>query len=268
MTLAAIQAAFQAGILNGERAVLDLLRDSQKTDRATLFAVYADGYRARLAEYICNDFPVLREHLGEDAFGCLVEEYVVATQSHHPNARWYGRRLPDFMSESAAWRENREAIDLARFERALSDAFDAPDAAVASISSLQAIPQEAWPRLTFDLHPSVSVLDLAEGTLRLYEALSNDDEPLAPSQGQETVVIWRKDNEIFFRSCLEDERLALFEIRERTEFGDICSLLEFREKRADLTGQLAEYVSQWFTDGLLARVSIGGATSRPPTCRS
>ena len=155
MTLAELQTKFQAGILENDRTVLASIAESRKTDRATLFAVYHEAYRLRLAEFLSNDFPVLRVHIGEEAFGRLVQDYIKSAPSRQANARWYGTRLPDFMQETAPWRRNRSAIDLARFERALSDAFDAADAPVTAINALRDICVEDWPRLVFEFHPSV-----------------------------------------------------------------------------------------------------------------
>ncbi|MGC2223044.1 MAG: DNA-binding domain-containing protein, partial [Methylocella sp.] len=94
MKLAELQMRFQGGIVKGDNAILASIVDSRRTDRATLFAVYHDAYRMRLAEFLSHDFPVLRVHLGEEAFGRLVEDFIESAPSRQPNARWYGTRLP------------------------------------------------------------------------------------------------------------------------------------------------------------------------------
>ncbi len=76
MKLAELQMRFQGGIVKGDNAILASIVDSRRTDRATLFAVYHDAYRMRLAEFLSHDFPVLRVHLGEEAFGRLVEDFI------------------------------------------------------------------------------------------------------------------------------------------------------------------------------------------------
>jgi len=260
MNLEEIQAAFQAGVLaDGEQdhaVILDSIKDSRRTDRATLFNVYADGYRLRLAEFISNDFPILRAHLGDEAFGHLVEDYISSAPSRQRNARWYGQRLPDFMRETAQWRENRSAIDLARFERALSDAFDAADAPVLTIDAIRNTRVVDWPRLAFKFHPSVTLLDLAAGTARIHAALVEEDELPAIEQGEETVLFWRSDDQPFHRHVAEDERLALIEAKQGKRFGDICALLAFQRDVGGITQRVAGFLSQWFADGLVVRFSI------------
>ena len=256
MTLAELQTKFQAGILENDRTVLASIAESRKTDRATLFAVYHDAYRLRLAEFLSNDFPVLRVHIGEEAFGRLVQDYIESAPSRQANARWYGTRLPDFMQETAPWRKNRSAIDLARFERALSDAFDAADAPVTAINALRDICVEDWPRLVFEFHPSVRSFDLAGGTAQIYAALAEEEEPPVIQQGEEAIIFWRSDGESFYRPAAEDERLALMEARQGKSFGDICALLAFQRYSAGVTQRAAGFLSQWFADGLVTRLSI------------
>lgn len=256
MKLAELQARFQAGILTGDETIFASIAESRKTDRAAQFAVYYGAYRSRLAEFLSNDFPILRIYLGEDAFGRLVEDFIESTPSRHPNGRWYGTRLPEFMHAAAAWRTRRDAIDLARFERALSDAFDASDAPASTIDALRSMGVEDWPRLAFEFHPSVRLLDLASGTVRIYDALAGEEEPPAIQQGKEAIIFWRSDGQSFYRPVAEDERLALMEARRGTIFENICALLAFQGSDEGVTQRVAGFLSQWFIDGLIARLSI------------
>jgi hypothetical protein len=256
MKLAELQTRFQAGIVKGDQTILASIADSRKTDRATLFAVYHDAYRLRLAEFLANDYPVLRLHLGEVTFGRLVEHYIDSAPSRHPNARWYGTRLPDFMQETPPWRRNQSAIDLARFERALSDAFDAPDVPVSTIDALRGIRAEDRPRFAFEFHPSVRLLDLVSGTAQIYAALTEKEEPPAVQQGDETIVFWRNDGQSFYRPVADDERLALMEAERGKSFADICALVAFQRNVAGVTQRVAGFLSQWFADGLVTRLSF------------
>lgn len=260
MKLAEIQAMFQAGVLAGDEpqnaAIVGSINDSRRTGRARLFGVYVDAYRLRLAEFISNDFPALRHHLGDEAFGRLAEDYISQTPSRHRNARWYASRLPDFMRDTEGWRANRPACDLALFERALADAFDAADAPALGIDALGNVGSEDWPQLVFAFHPSVTILDLARGTGQLYEAHTEGGEPATIQDGQETTVFWRSDNQFVYRHVEEDERLALLEARRGEKFGDICALLAFRSNDENVTQRVAGFLSQWFSDGLIARASI------------
>lgn len=254
MTLAELQSKFQAGILSEDQEVLARIADSRKTDRSTLFSVYQNAYRLRLAEFLSNDYPALRTYLGDEAFGALVEDYILSAPSRNRNARWYGARLPDFMQGSDRFRENEEAVDLARFERALADVFDAADGPQLSVDALAQIPPANWSTISFTLHPSFALLDFANGTAARYEAAMGERTPAEPEQGEEAVLFWRSDNQSFYRRVATDERLALKEAAEGRTFADICALLAFQAAGEDVTLRAAGFLAQWFTEGLVARL--------------
>ena len=173
MKLSELQTAFQAAVLTGDAedaAILDLVAPSLNADRATLMGVYVNAYRLRLAEFLDEDYPALRVLLGDDEFEALVEAYIDANPSRLRNARWYSTRLPDFMQESENWGANALAIGLALFERALTDAYDAADAPAQGLETLAEFSPQDWPRLGFTFHPSLRLLEVAAGTLRVRKA--------------------------------------------------------------------------------------------------
>jgi hypothetical protein len=257
VNLAALQNAFQAGVLLGDPAISRSILDSLRLDRAARFKIYFDAYRFRLAEFLSNDYPVTRSFLGDELFGLLVEAYIEATPSRYPNARDYGRRLPDFMCLTAPWSEGGDAIDLARLERALSVAFDAADGQVLAIGRLAEFSVEEWPHLAFAFHPSVAMLDLAAGTVQCYASLSASKGGEHESrQDSETILVWRNDGQVFHRAVEAGERLAYIEARRGTTFGDICTLLEFQDAGEKIIERVASFLADWFRDGLVSRVSV------------
>jgi hypothetical protein len=260
MELFEIQARFQAGVLSGEEpgraAVLASIEDSPHADRVERFGLYVEAYRLRLAEFVSNDFPVLRDHLGDDAFGRLVEDFIRSEPSRSRSARQYASRLPDFMRDSPIWKARRRACDLARLERALNDAFDAADAPALTIDDLRAIEIEDWPQLVFAFHPSFTILDLAKGTAKLYGALAEGGQPSSVGHGEEAVIVWRSGDQPVYREIDEDERLALTEAERGAKFGDVCALLALQKSDEAVTRRIAGFLAQWFADGLVAKISI------------
>lgn len=257
MKLATLQNAFQAGVLLGDPVISRSILDSRRLDRAARFKIYFDAYRFRLAEFLSNDYPGVRSFLGDERFGLLVEAYIEATPSRYPNARDYGRRLPDFMRLTEPWSEGGDAIDIARFERALSDAFDAADGPVLAIGRLADIPVEDWSHLAFGFHPSVTMHDLAAGTAQCHASLSaNKGGEHESRPGSETILVWRNDGQVFHRAVEAGERLAYLEARRGMTFGDICSLLEFQNAGEKITERVASFLADWFRDGLVSRVSV------------
>jgi len=254
--LAELQAKFQDAIIGEDRAILEAINPSRRLDPAARFAVYSQAYRLRLAGFLSEDYPVLRNAIGDEEFGALVKAYIEATLSHHPNARWYARRLPEFMRATEPWRDRKESIDLAAFERALADAFDSRDAEPREITALAAVPAENWAQLRFDFQESLALLAVSRGTVAAYEAAS-EDAPLPPRTGaeEEMVLVWRDpEQRVLYRVLDDAETLALAEASAGKTFGEICSLLAFRDASDAVAERAAGFLARWFADGLIADV--------------
>jgi hypothetical protein len=259
MTLAELQARFQAGVLAGDEdgaPILESVKNSQRADRTTLYGVYVNAYRARLGEFLAVDYPALRVLLGEEAFEALADFYIASGPSRRRNARWYTTRLPETMRESEAWRGDRRAIDLARFERALTDAYDAPDAASLRLDALAAFAPDDWPRLVFGFHPSLHLLELAEGVVATHAAASEGRELPPPGEGKEHVAVWRADLDSVYRALEADEYLALSLAVAGHAFGDICQMAAFRDEDEASPERIAQLLTGWFEEGLVVSARV------------
>lgn len=267
MKLSDFQSLFQARILAGpgseDAPLLETLRESGRgAARDELLQVYQSGYRLRLEGFLYEDHPGLRELLGADAFEDLVSDYVASNPPTHRNARWYTTGLPEFMEAHPRWREDQKALSMARFERAMVNAFDAPDAEPLTIQTLAGFAPEDSPRLVFDFHPSLVVLKLAAGTLAAYDAPGEGDgaEAVAPGhslpEGNEVVAVWRAQEETAYRELEPDENLALSEARDGRAFGDICQMAAFQHSEELQPERLAQFLVTWFEDGMVVGVTL------------
>src|SRR5271166_3841461 len=177
MKLAQIQALFQANVLV-ETPAADFWPHLRPPTRASkiddVFAVYHDGFRLRMAEFLSNDYPALREAVGDEVFGAITEAYISAHPSRHRNARWFGAGLPEFLRLTPPFAGERFACGLAALEEALARSFDSADAALLPVEILGVTPQEDWPRLCFGFHPSVALVETPLAALRCYEAAQEE----------------------------------------------------------------------------------------------
>lgn len=262
MKLADFQSLFQARVLAGageaDAPLIEALRFSRRgADRATLLGVYQNGFRVRLADFLEEDHSGLRALLGDEAFDSLVEDYIAARPPRDRNARWYTTGLPDFMRESERWRDDRRAISMALFERAMVDAFDAADTPTLRITTLSDFEPEDWPRLVFGFHPSLTILELAAGTLDSYDDSTADDEaeetpaPRESIQTVETVAVWRVGEESAYRELESDEFVALSEAKAGRAFGDICQMTAFQHSGEIEPERLAQCLASWFEEGMV-----------------
>jgi hypothetical protein len=258
MTLADLQRRFQAAVLSGEDdpALLAAMQEPPGDDRIeTRFAIYSDGYRLRHAEFLANDFSALRETVGDEMFGAMVEAYIAARPSTFRNARWYSAGLPDFLRATPPFSDDPCACALAALEGALGQAFDADDAAPLAIDALATTPMNDWPALRFRLHPAAELVASSDAALAAYRA-AQDEGAAQVFAGDEKrdVLVWRQALEVRYRALSPLETLALREIISGARFGDLCGLLAFarpEDSAEDLTAQAAVFLAQWFADGLI-----------------
>ena len=260
MKLAQIQAMFQASVLDEApaREFLALLRPPDRTENIEdVFAVYHDGFRLRMAEFLSNDYPVLREALGDDVFGAIVEAYLSAHPSRHRNARWFGAGLPEFMRRTPPFREEKFACGLAALEATLAKSFDAADEATLPIERLGVTPEQDWPRLRFGFHPGVALVEAPAAVLACYEAVQageSDFDSASAGEEDQVILVWRDGLDVQYRELDELEALALREALRGAPFGEICALLAFarpREQAEALTLAAANFLGRWFADGLI-----------------
>ena len=258
MKLADLQRLFQDSVLAETPSPLLLAHLRPPTRAASVaetFAVYHDGFRLRMAEFLANDYPVLREAIGDLAFDAMAEAFSRARPSTFRNARWFGAGLPDFLRATPPYSGDPLVCGLAALEAGLAHSFDAEDADALPIEVLGAIDAADWPRLRFGFHPSVTLIEANAPALAAYEAAQAGEPLPEPGLGPAlSLVAWRRDLDVHYRALDASEEMALLEALAGGPFGDICSLLAFAspDQPAEETAMAAgQHLARWFADGMI-----------------
>ncbi|MBL6615540.1 MAG: putative DNA-binding domain-containing protein [Reyranella sp.] len=226
-SLGDLQRAFQDYVLASSDAFHAAVRDTSKADRATLLDVYRDGYALRLIEALTTDYPGVMAMAGPADFDHMARAYIAAHPSRNPSIRWYGSGLADFLEATEPYSNTPAAAEMARFEWALGEAFDSPDATPISADQLMALPQEAWETLAFTTLPSLRRVTLAFEAPQAWQR-REEVEPgnLEVAQAEPLVwAIWRPDLISNFRSLDHDEAAMLDALVEGKAFPDLCEVL-------------------------------------------
>jgi hypothetical protein len=248
-----IQGDFQSYLLRGDGAIEAHVVGTERVPIATRLGIYGDGYIARLAEALGASFPVLSELLGEADFEKLATAYVRSHDSSFFSVRHYGNALADFLATDPEYAGAAVLAEIARWEWAMTEVFDAADADSLGVSDLANVAPEEWAELRFGLHPSVRRLALAWNAPQIWKAVSDDGEPPEVEFSPEPVewVLWRQDLRTYFRSLEPGEAEALEAAREGQSFGELCGLLcaEFGEDAAP--ARAAGFLRDWVESGLL-----------------
>ena len=238
---AATQAAFAGWLLHGDDAFAAHVAGDLATER---MRIYADAYRLRLCEVLGNDFPGVRDALGDSAFAALASRYLRAHPSQSPSLRHFGARFADWLLLQDGLRTGLH--ELARFEWLQGEAFDAADATALDIAALAALPAQDWPALRLRAQPSLRQLEtrwLAPGETTPLLA----DLPMPMHW-----LLWRDgDGDVHWRVLDADEADALRCVRAGVDFAGLCERLSLHHG-GDGALRAASLLKRWLADGVLA----------------
>ena len=253
-SLADLQRAFQDYLLQAGDGFAGAVRDTRKADRHTLLGVYRDAYALRLIEVLTNDYPGLMAMAGPADFDHMARAYIAAHPSHHPSVRWFGAHLAGFLSTTAPYSDSPAAADMARFEWALGEAFDAPDDVPIQAADLMALPAEAWEELRLIPLRSLRQLTLAYDAPQAWQR-REEVEPgnlEVPQAARATDwVIWRPERTSHFRSLEPDEAAMLAAMTEGHAFPELCESLVAHVGEDAAPAQAAGRLRSWVEEGMI-----------------
>jgi hypothetical protein len=252
-----MQADFQQYLLDGDSSAIEShVVGTARVPVATRLAIYGDGYRSRLVEALVANFPVLSELLGEADFETLGTAYVYAHPSPYFSIRYYGNALADFLERDTRYAGAPVLAELARWEWAMSEVFDAADAEPVRADDLARVAPEEWAHLRFDWHPSVRRLVLLWNAPQIWKAVSEHTEPPEVTLSPQPVewLLWRQALRTYFRSLSAAEATVLEAGRIGQPFGELCELLSFELGAEQAPAKAAGFLREWVQSGLITAV--------------
>ncbi len=258
MTLAELQHEFGAYLLKGdERFAAAVVSTPALTSHARM-EIYANAYRTRFLEALSADFPVLRSVLGSGPFEELSVAYTTAWPSTSFTLRDFGARLPSFIESRAAMAEREFAAELAGFEWALVEAFDAPDHAAIGVAEMAAIPPESWPFLEFTAHPSVRSVPTRFNTANVWNAVKTQQPTpgIAEQNDRIACLIWRQGLSCVYRSMESLEHSAWSALTGGANFAAMCDGLLERLPPDEIPLRAAALLRGWLADGLIGTLDV------------
>ncbi len=117
--------------------------------------------------------------------------------------REVGARLPDFLAAHAAATQRPWLTELARLERALLEMVDGPDAEPLTIERLRARPPADFAALRLRLVPCHALFPVRHDVAALWRAV--DPAAVEPEPVRATMLVWRREIEVFHRTVDEEE---------------------------------------------------------------
>jgi len=254
-SLADLQRAFQDYLLAKSEGFSAAVRDTRKADRATLLDVYREGYALRLIEVLTEDYPGVMAMAGPADFDYMARAYIAAHPSRHPSVRWFGKGVADFLAATPPFNQSPAAAEMARFEWALGDAFDAPDAEPIGAEALMNLSPDAWSTLAFSALPSLIRLQLAFDVPQAWQRRDEQqagDLEVEPAAEPTQWVIWRPEFVSSFRSLAADEAVMLDALIAGKPFPELCESLLPHVAEDEVMNRAAGLLRSWVEEGMIA----------------
>ena len=232
------------------------VRSDARLEAVARLDIYANMYFYRLLDVLKDDYPTLVAVVGGVGFHNLVTDYLLRHFPTHPSLRYAGAHLPSFLAHHQLAEQYPFVAELAAFEWALVDSFDAPDAPNLSREQLLTVPSAAWPGLRFTLDPSVRLQAARWEVHQVRQQVDAGDTAAAPLRSSVWVRIWRQGHTVRYRSVGAGEWHALSALAKGESLGAACAAAEEAEPAATAE-QIATALAGWVSDGLLSEVDGG-----------
>ncbi len=216
--------------------------------------VYANGYFYRILEVLKEDYPATLAVVGADNFHNLATGYLIDYPPTQPSIHFAGENLAAYLASHPLQERWPFLADLARLERAALESFHATDAPVLDGDTMRTVAPAAWPSLTIRLHPATRLVDSEWRVDTVLRAVEEGATPPVPDREEVSVVVWRRDARVFYRTTDPAEREALHSARaDGATFAAVCESAAAVAIDLDVAALINRLLARWLLDGLLLR---------------
>jgi len=201
-SLAERQADFAAALLDPARRMPLGLVGPDGENSARRFAVYRNNVSVALIDALAANFPATRRIVGEEFFRAMARTHALLEPPGSPILLDYGAGFPDFIARFAAAGSLPYLADVARIERAWTEAYHAPEGNPLDPAMLSCIPGDEAAELCFMLHPSVRIVRSQFPALTIWRmnVAEGVPAPVNLDSGGEDALVTRPDAEVEVRS--------------------------------------------------------------------
>jgi uncharacterized protein (UPF0276 family) len=234
-------------------AVEVLAPGDARLDAVGRIGIYNDMYFLRLVDVLRDDYAAVAAVLGEDDYRALVADFLEAHPPRDRALRELGRALPAFLREHPFSARHPFLPDLAAFEWARADVFDAPDVTPLALADLQQLPPETFPQLALRALPGLRLCDVTHAVDDTWRSVDRDQPLVLPEPQPQRLIVWRPAMDVVHRRAVDDEHDLLPSLLAGTSFGALCDRLGEGRDVEQAAQAAFELLARWLSGGLLQR---------------
>jgi Putative DNA-binding domain len=258
MSLRSLQQQFFAAMRKPQDDLPENLALDRRVNAELGFGIYRHAYQARLREALANDHAVLATYLGDSLWQQLCAQYITAYPSTHRSLRYFGNHLATFLPKFEPLSGNPEATEIAAFERALLDCFDAADANLLTWEQFAQIPPELWPGTPLRALPSLRLHAVRYNSVEIWQALKAQATPPEVRNIEATDWLLWRDQALLtrFRALSALESAAVNWLLVGGDFAGWCELFLAFYPVAAVPGAALSLLQQFLREGWIANCQV------------
>lgn len=246
--------AFGAALLDPGRPVPPGLVGPEGAPSALRFGVYRNNVMVGLVEALRANFPAVARLVGEPFFTVMARDFARAAPPAAPMMHDYGADFPAFVATFGPASGIGYLADVARIERAVTEAYHAAEADALDPAALAAIPPHRAGELRPRVHPSLRVVRSRHPALTIWRMNTGDGRPgpVDLGAGGEDALVVRPAAGVELRAMPPGG----FEFVDALAMGSSLATAAAAALRADARFDLAGNLGELIAIGAFARLDM------------
>lgn len=211
------------------------------------FQLYRDSIFVGLADALSAVYPTVHQLVGEDFFYAMARAYVAKHPSTSRNLNAYGDRFANFIAEFEPANSLPYLAEVAQLEWGYHQVFYAADEKPLDIKALEAISEEKYPTLKFQLHPASQLFSFSYpiyDIVRLCQQEEGSEETIDLMQGSQRLLVIRRQQEVVIEILSKAEFTLLLAFARGSDFLTASHAAYAIESNFDLITSFKQHVLQ------------------------
>ena len=139
------------------------------------FGVYRNNVALSLIRVLSSTYPVVEEIVGEEFFAAMAKEFALNHLPQSPVMITYGEEFPGFLKSFPPIEHLAYLSEIAELEWHRNSAYHGPDKTPLTIEALSEASEDQLPQLTFNLHPTLELINSAYPIVTIWSAHQQDN---------------------------------------------------------------------------------------------
>ncbi|MBL1437202.1 MAG: putative DNA-binding domain-containing protein [Rhodobacteraceae bacterium] len=182
------QIDFAKALLDNERPTPGGLIDPKGRPAGKRFDVYRNNVVLSLSDALSDAYPVVQKLVGDKFFQAMAGVFVRQHPPKSPIISQFAPEFPDFLAAFPPVAKLTYLPDVARLEKARTEAYHALDATPIDGAALAALTPEQMSEAKLRLHPSLYIISSPFPVFAIWQQNSDAPETAIPKHGQDVLI--------------------------------------------------------------------------------